>query len=334
MAIKIKKAVLTALWSMLITALLTGSAFAKELMVGGQVVGVQISTRGVIVAGVSEVETKSGICSPAKNAGICQGDLIIKVDGIDINKASQVIEAVEAKSGKAVSLTVQRDGKVLEFTVEPVCSAEGQWMLGMWLRDGVSGIGTLTFLEPESGVYGALGHSVSDSETGKLIPIDQGSITDAQIVSIKPGNAGNPGELNGCADLGKVLGSIRLNTECGIYGQMYSAVGGRRIESGMIAAGPATIISTLSGRDSGEYAVEINRVYNDGNGIHAMLSVVDPTLLEKTGGIVQGMSGSPIIQNGKLVGAVTHVFVSDPTRGYAISIQDMLAAAGIEEKAA
>ena len=169
------------------------------------------------------------------------------------------------------------------FTIEPACSARVS-DARMWLRDGVSGIGTLTFLEPESGVYGALGHSVSDGETGKLIPIDQGSITDAQIVSIKPGNAGNPGELNGCADLGKVLGSIQLNTECGIYGQMYSTIGGRRIESGMITAGPATIISTLSGRDSGEYAVEINRVYNDSTGIHAMLSVVDPTLLEKTGG--------------------------------------------------
>ena len=329
-----KKAAVTAIWSLLITAMLTGTAFARELMIGGQVVGVQISTKGVLVAGISEVETVEGNCKPAESAGIRQGDLIIKVNDSEVTKAANVVEAVDSLGGSPVKLTIQREGKLMDFTVQPVRSGEGQWMLGMWLRDGISGIGTMTFVEPDSGRYGALGHSVSDADTGLLVPISQGSITDAQIVGITPGCAGDPGELNGCADLGRVLGSIELNTEFGIYGQLYSGTAGRRIETGVIAAGPATIVCTLSGRESGEYGVEINRVYNDASGIHAMLTVVDPTLIEKTGGIVQGMSGSPIIQNGKLVGAVTHVFVSDPTRGYAISIQNMLKAAGIEEQAA
>ena len=162
----------------------------------------------------------------------------------------------------------------------------------------------------------------------------QGSICDAQILSVNPGTSGAPGELNGCADLGKALGSIALNTDCGIFGEGYSALGTRKLESGQLATGPATIVSTIGGRYTGEYAVEVNRVYRDSNGQHAMISVTDPELLEKTGGIVQGMSGSPLIQNGKLVGAVTHVFVSDPSKGYAVSIDDMLKAAGIQEKAA
>ena len=208
-----------------------------------------------------------------------------------------------------VELELERGERTLKLSVQPTCSAEGQWLLGMWLRDGVTGIGTVTFQDPESGVYGALGHSICDSDSGVLLPIDQGSICDAQIIGINPGAAGSPGELNGCADMGKALGSIELNTDCGIFGESYGVLGSRKIESGAMATGPATMISTLSGRVTGEYEVEINRIYRDGGGEHALISVTDPQLLEKTGGIVQGMSGSPLIQNGKLIGAVTHVFV-------------------------
>ncbi len=329
-----KKTILTALWSLVIISCLSAPAFAQELLVGGQVVGIQMSTKGVLVAGLSEVETAEGICTPAKSAGVRQGDIIMKADGKTVSKASDVIAAVEAAGGQAVRLCIEREGKTLELTVRPACSAEGQWLLGMWLRDGISGIGTITFQDPESGVYGALGHSISDSESGIQLPVSQGNICDAQILSVNPGASGAPGELNGCADLGKVLGSIELNTDCGIFGEGYGALGTRKLESGQIATGPATIVSTISGRYTGEYAVEVNRVYRDGSGQHAMISITDPELLEKTGGIVQGMSGSPLIQNGKIVGAVTHVFVSDPSKGYAVGIEDMLKAAGIQEKAA
>ena len=329
-----KKTIITALWSLVIISCLSAPAFAQELLVGGQVVGIQVSTKGVLVAGLSEVETADGVSTPAKSAGIRQGDIIIKADGKTVSKAADVIAAVEAAGGQPVKLCIERESKKMELAVRPACSAEGQWLLGMWLRDGISGIGTITFQDPESGVYGALGHSISDSESGIQLPVSQGSICDAQILSIKPGASGTPGELNGCADLGKVLGSIALNTDCGIFGEGYSSLGTRKLESGQLSTGPATIVSTINGRYTGEYAVEVNRVYRDSNGQHAMISVTDPELLEKTGGIVQGMSGSPLIQNGKLVGAVTHVFVSDPSKGYAVSIDDMLKAAGIQEKAA
>ena len=329
-----KKTILTALWSLLIISCLSAPAFAQELLVGGQVVGIQMSTKGVLVAGLSEVETADGVCTPAKSAGLHQGDLILKAQGKTVSKAADVTAAVEAAGGQPVRLCVEREGKTLELTVRPACSSEGQWLLGMWLRDGISGIGTITFQDPESGVYGALGHSISDADSGIQLPVNQGSICDAQILSIKPGASGTPGELNGCSDLGKVLGSIDRNTDCGIFGEGYGALCTRRLESGQLATGPATIVSTINGRYTGEYAVEINRVYRDSNGQHAMISVTDPELLEKTGGIVQGMSGSPLIQNGKIVGAVTHVFVSDPSKGYAVSIDDMLKAAGIQARAA
>ena len=329
-----KKTILTALWSLMIISCLSAPAFAQELLVGGQVVGIQISTRGVLVAGLSEVETTDGVCTPAKSAGVRQGDLIMKADGTPVSKAADVISAVEAAAGQPVKLCLERESRTLELTVRPACSAEGQWLLGMWLRDGISGIGTITFQDPESGVYGALGHSISDTESGTKLPVSQGSICDAQILSVNPGASGAPGELNGCADLGKVLGSIERNTDCGIFGEGYGSLGSRKLESGQMTTGPATIVSTINGHYTGEYAVEVNRVYRDSSGQHAMISITDPELLEKTGGIVQGMSGSPLIQNGKLVGAVTHVFVSDPSKGYAVGIEDMLKAAGIQEKAA
>lgn len=329
-----KKTIITALWSLVIVSCLSAPAFAQELLVGGQVVGIQVSTKGVLVAGLSEVETADGVCTPAKSAGVRQGDIIIKADGKTVSKAADVIAVVEEAGGQPVKLCIERENKKMELEVRPACSAEGQWLLGMWLRDGISGIGTITFQDPETGVYGALGHSISDSESGIQLPVGQGSICDAQILSVNPGASGAPGELNGCADLGKVLGSIALNTDCGIFGEGYSALGTRKLESGQLATGPATIVSTISGRYTREYAVEVNRVYRDSSGQHAMISVTDPELLEKTGGIVQGMSGSPLIQNGKIVGAVTHVFVSDPSKGYAVSIDDMLKAAGIQEKAA
>lgn len=329
-----KKTIITALWSLAVVCCLSAPAYAQELLVGGQVVGIQMSTRGVLVAGLSEVETADGVCTPAKSAGVRQGDIIIKANGKTVSKAADVIAAVETAAGQTVKLTIERSGKNLELTVRPACSAEGQWLLGMWLRDGISGIGTITFQDPESGIYGALGHSISDADSGIQLPVSQGNICDAQILSINPGASGAPGELNGCADLGKVLGSIERNTDCGIFGEAFITLGTRKLESGEIATGPATIVSTINGRYSGEYAVEVNRVYRDSSGQHAMISVTDPELLEKTGGIVQGMSGSPLIQNGKIVGAVTHVFVSDPSKGYAVSIDDMLKAAGIQEKAA
>ena len=329
-----RKTVITALFSLAVAAALTTAAWAQELVVGGQAVGIQVGTKGVLIAGLTQVETANGSKSPAQDAGLKKGDLIVEMGGESIAKASELIDRVAELDGRPAELTVQREKKTLRVTVQPVESSEGQWMMGMWLRDGVSGIGTLTFCDPATGIYGALGHSISDADTGLEMPLDEGSITDAEIVSITKGLPGAPGELNGCADMGRVLGSIDGNTAHGIYGRMYTALGTRRLETGNITTGPATIVSTVSGRQPEEYNVEINRIYRDAGGEHVMLTVVDSELCARTGGIVQGMSGSPILQGGRLVGAVTHVFVNDPTRGYGVSIQDMLASAGVKDKAA
>jgi len=323
-----KKAIVTGLWSLALLGGLTLPAYAQELLVGGQAVGIQISTEGVLVAGFCPVETAAGSVCPAEDAGVKEGDLIIRAAGSPVPDANTLVEAVEKAEG-SLSLGVRRGAQELNIAVTPAVGEDGQPMLGILLRDGLSGIGTLTFCDPESGIFGALGHSVNDGRSGLTVPLREGSITDAQIVSVRPGTSGKPGELDGVADVGHVLGSIERNTDEGIFGTAFDSLGGRRLEVGVITAGPASIVSTVEGHEAREYAVEVNRVYRDSGGTHAMLSVTDPVLLARTGGIVQGMSGSPIIQDGRLVGAVTHVFVSDSARGYAVSIQDMLRAAGI-----
>ncbi|MBQ4651504.1 MAG: SpoIVB peptidase [Oscillospiraceae bacterium] len=331
-----KKTILTFVFSLLLCTGMSTAAFAQELVVGGQPVGIKISTDGILVAGVSTVETAEGPSSPAADAGICEGDIITEISGKPVTTASDFLDAVSSLEGKSARVTVLRNGKSLSFDVKPARSAEDQWMLGVWLRDSISGIGTLTFWDPDSGTYGALGHSINSSERGSTVPVKSGNVTEADIVSIVPGQQGKPGELGGSADLGAVIGSVEKNDSTGIYGQLYAQLGGELLETGEICIGPATILSTVSGRQAKEYSVEINRIYNGGDGQHVMLTVTDPALRALTGGIVQGMSGSPIIQNGRLVGAVTHVFINDPTKGYGLSIQDMLRSAGIEtaEKAA
>lgn len=324
-----KKAIVSALLSLSLCAALSVPAWAQELVVGGQAVGIQAGTQGVLVAGLTQVETPGGSICPAESAGLKKGDIITAINGASVTKAAELIAEVSGLDGRPVKLTVQRDKRTLSVTVQPVESAEGQWMMGMWLRDGVSGIGTVTFCDPDTGVFGALGHSISDADTGLAMPLGEGSITDAEIVSITRGECGTPGELNGCADVTHVLGSIDGNSAHGIFGHAYSLLGSRRLETGKLTIGPATIVSTIAGRQPQEYKIEVNRIYHDAEGEHALLTVTDPELCAKTGGIVQGMSGSPILQNGKLVGAVTHVFVNDPTKGYGVSIQDMLCDAGL-----
>ena len=322
-----KKAGLTLLFCFFLAAAFPAAAYAQELVAGGQVVGIQIKTEGVLVAGVAPVETAEGSGSPASEAGLCQGDFIVAINGQPVEGAGELIAAVGALDGAPAALTVLRQGKELTFTVQPLLSRENQWMLGMWLRDGISGIGTLTFYDPATGLFGALGHSISDADTGVVVPLGKGSVSEAEIVGITPGAPGAPGELNGCAAVDNVLGSVEANTGHGIFGHCSSPLPGKLLEVGLVRTGPAVILATVNGRTARAYSVEINRLYRDSDGQHLMLTVTDPELLAQTGGIVQGMSGCPILQNDKLVAAVTHVFVNQPDKGYGISIQDMLAAA-------
>ena len=304
---------------------MSAAALAQSLVPGGKALGIRMTTDGVMVAGVSEVETENGVVSPAADAGILKGDIITRLGSTEIDTAEDFKAAVSGLSGEKISVTVDRQGKTRQFNLQPALGNDGGWKLGLWLRDGVSGVGTLTFYDPESGVYGALGHSISDADTGAILPLGDGSIYDAEIVGIVPGKAGTPGELNGDPDEAAFLGDIELNCGCGIFGA--ADFEGELLETGEIKTGKATIYCTVSGDTVSEYEIEIKKLYETSDFTTVMLTVTDPELLAQTGGIVQGMSGSPIIQEGKLVGAVTHVFVNDPSSGYGISIQDMLSMA-------
>lgn len=302
------------------------AAYADSLAVGGEAVGISVSTQGVIVEGFSAVETDGGAVSPAKAAGVKKGDIIIALDGKDIGGADDLGKAISGLDGGSVKMTVIRGEKEKTLKITPAKAADGAFRLGLWLRDGVSGVGTVTFFDPETGLYGALGHGITDGETGTLLPLSDGSIFDAEIVDVKKGQKGAPGELCGERNEAKVLGDIRINCDCGIFGTGEFS-GGEIMETGAAECGKAVIRCTLDERGIGEYEIEIVRVFERNGCTCFQLKVTDAVLLGLTGGIVQGMSGSPIIQNGCLVGAVTHVFVNDPTSGYGLSIESMLEAA-------
>ena len=310
--------------------ILTVSAAAKELVPGGRALGIRMTTDGVMVAELTSIVTDAGEFSPAKDAGIMKGDIIKKLGAGTVCSAEDLASALSKLDGKTVAVTVERAGKLRQFNVTPGVS-DGRPLLGLMLRDCVCGVGTLTFYDPETGIYGALGHSISDADSGAVLPLSGGSIYNAGIVGIDKGKAGAPGALNGHSDELYALGDIRINCGCGIFGE--AELEGKTVETGIMHEGEAHILCTLHGKEVHEYGIEVRKV-TTGELTTAVICVTDPELIELTGGIVQGMSGSPIIQDGKLVGAVTHVFVNDPTSGYGISIQDMLAAAEKCDKAA
>ena len=322
-----------------LTCSVSASAAALELVPVGRTVGISMSAGGLLVSGLADVETENGDICPARAAGVFPGDLITEVDGKGVSTAEEFISAMSG-GGDKVSLTVIRGDKEILLTVKPVDCGEGVRKLGLWLRDGISGIGTITFYDPVSGLYGALGHSVSDMDSGVIMPVGSGSIMQSQIINIRRGECGTPGELCGCYDNGAVVGDIEKNTFSGIFGRIADGAYcvGDTIpvaDEDEIRTGEATIIANVSGESVGSYNIQITRVYSgDRSGRTMMIQITDPELLELTGGIVQGMSGSPIIQNGKLVGAVTHVLISDPAKGYGTSIRNMLAASGSAELAA
>lgn len=304
------------------------AASAQDLVPVGRAVGIEAETDGLLVASLSKVQTESGEASPAADAGILPGDIIVRVGSADVSSAEDFAEAVENLDGSDVELTVLRDEKQVQLTLTPAQDTDGVWRLGLWLRGSVSGIGTVTYYDPSTGEYGALGHSITDADTGVLLPISEGSICDATVSDVLRGERGKAGELHGSYDAGSSIGTVDANTNHGIFGSANGAFDGEALpvaDPDEITDGDATILANVSGKDVQEYSVKISRA--DSGGERLLVTVTDPDLLEATGGIVQGMSGSPIIQNGKLVGAVTHVLVSDPTRGYGVTISAMLDAA-------
>lgn len=306
--------------------LLTGSVFAAQTLVPvGKAVGLELDARGLTVA---EFDDKLG--GAAQDAGLEKGDIIIKADGIPVSSTGELQELVSRCKGELV-VTVLRNGAELNLTMTPV-EAHGQKRLGIYVRAGITGIGTVTYFDPATGAFGALGHGVNDS-SGNLLPLETGNALEAQVISIEKGKVGSPGQLRGAFQPEQVLGSIRLNTPYGVFGTASAGWPGTPLpvaRSEEIHTGEAVILSNLTGSAVEEYEVEITRIYTGSKaaGRNLLIHVTDPDLLSLTGGIVQGMSGSPIVQDGKLIGAVTHVLVNDPTTGYGIFIENMLAAAG------
>ena len=281
------------------------SAQAASLVPLGRAVGIQMTTAGVLVADLAEVDTPGGKATPAKDAGLLPGDVICRIDGRDIASSADFLAAVDA-AGDTMSVTVLRGGAEVTATVTPAVTADGTRQLGLWLRDGVTGVGTLTYYDPATGRYGALGH-------------------------------GTAGELVGSFDPGDRIGGIERNCLFGIFGTLDAPPAGDAVETASadaVKTGGATILSTVAGEDVRAYTVDISRVYHDGGCTRFLITVTDPDLLAATGGIVQGMSGSPILQDGRLIGAVTHVLLADPAKGYGVSIDDMLAASAAQDKAA
>lgn len=315
------KKIMAAITATVLCFMLSAAALAESLVPGGGAVGILMTTDGVVVAGISEVETSSGKRSPAADAGLKKGDVITRLGGSEIATAQDFKAALSALDGSKTTVTFERGGKQKQLNITPAQGTDGAWKLGLWLRDGISGVGTLTFYDPATGVYGALGHCISGDD-GEALPLGDGGIYGAEIVGIVQGTVGAPGQLDGKTDAAAFLGDIRINCGCGIFGT--ADFDGETMETGEFETGPATIRCTLEGSQTREYGIEIKKVYSSSEGTTVMLTVTDPELIALTGGIVQGMSGSPIIQNGRLVGAVTHVFVNDPTSGYGVSIEDML----------
>lgn len=299
----------------------------------GAPIGIYVKTSGVLVIGVGEVKGSNGMTYSPCNHIIQEGDYIQAVNEEEVIGKKDLIEKVTACDGRELVLTLKREKEKLQVKIEPVLDEKGTYKIGLWVRDSAQGIGTLTFVD-EEGRFGALGHGINDVDTGELMEMQEGGIYTAEIVSIRKGEKGNPGELTGIIDYGteNKLGVISQNTNVGIYG-MLSKEEADKLKNGMLKVGlkqevqegKASILCEIDG-ESKLYDVEITEINldNDNTNRGIVLKITDENLINLTGGIVQGMSGAPIIQNGKLIGAVTHVFVRDATKGYGIFIENMV----------
>lgn len=297
---------------------------------GGMPFGVKFYTDGVLVIGFCDVGTESGKQNPAYAAGLRLKDVITHVDGKELGSALELTEAIEQSRGRSLSLRYTRGGESAETTLTPLFSEdEGIYKAGIWVKDSGAGIGTVSFILPDSLYFTGLGHGICDADTGELLPIERGTVVDVNISGINKGVSGTPGELRGFFGAGKT-GILLGNDACGVYGLFSECpqTVSEPIPLGLkneVTEGEAFIYCTLDTGEIGKYSVELRSINKGATGGKCFIvKVTDKALLEKTGGIVQGMSGSPIIQNGKLIGAVTHVMIGDPTTGYGIFAENML----------
>lgn len=316
---------------------------SMRLYPGGTPFGVKFMTEGVLIVGFCDVDTASGRTNPSSAAGLSVGDRIIAVNGKRICGLGELSRIVESSGGKSISLTYRRGGNEHTATLTPAYSlSEGCYKTGAYVKDNGAGIGTVTYIVPNSLEFGGLGHGICESDGGKLVPISRGAVVNVGIDGVEKGKSGTPGELRGHFKSGK-SGSLLQNTDCGVFGVLATLPEGLPSEPlhlGLrdeVKEGRAYIWSTLEGSTPKRYEIEISNIDRSAAaGKCFSVKVTDKALIDASGGIVQGMSGSPIIQNGKLIGAVTHVMINDPTAGYGIFIENMLAAANasVQPKAA
>ena len=303
----------------------------KRLCVGGFAFGVRVGTLGVLVTDTPGVVSDGKKLTPSLDAGIKVKDIITKVNGKEVNTADEISSLIEKCDGSA-EITVKREDKELTVKVIPVKEdVTGAYRAGLKLKDSMAGIGTVTYVDPETGRFGGLGHGICDPETGVIMPLRSGSAIKVEIGGVVKGKSGKPGEIKGYF-LSERTGNVKSNTVCGVFGYFSSSTSLDEpipiATRGEVKEGKATIYSTLGSDGVKQYEIEISKIDRDGtDNKNFVITVKDPALIERSGGIVQGMSGSPIVQDGKLVGAVTHVLISDPTRGYGVFIENMLNAA-------
>ena len=295
----------------------------------GNIVGLKLYTNGVLVVGMSEVESESNeFVKPYENSEIKEGDMIFEINDHEIDSIETLKSVVNSSQGDDLIIKYFRDGSVLTSTIKPVKGTEDDYKIGLWVRDSATGVGTISFYVPESGKFAALGHGIIDVDTGELIDIEVGDLVTSNIISVEKAKVGNPGEIKGSISNGVNLGVVENNTNFGLYGSLnnLSSLGidinncidiANRDE---IVEGDAYILCDIDGNGVMEYSVDVTEIYlnNNYDNKSFQIKVNDSELIEKTGGIICGMSGSPIIQNNKLIGVVTNVLVSNPEVGYGV----------------
>ena len=302
----------------------------KKVSVSGESFGIKLYTDGVIIVGIRDVETDKGKCNPAKEAGLEKGDIIIEINGKKVYSADSVTDILNDNNGKDYKITVKRNGNYKEFLLKPAySSSQGCYKVGLWVRDSTAGVGTITYYDKSNNTVSALGHPITDVDTNEIMPILDGEAVRATVTKIYKSKAGEAGSLC-CEFTNDIIGTLKKNCQSGIYGK-YTCTLKNTYEYEVaspneIVRGPVQILCTIDSGKAKFYNAQISRISYCENkkGKNMVVKITDERLLEKTGGIVQGMSGSPIIQNGKLVGALTHVIVDSPEKGYAIFAQDMV----------
>ena len=307
-----------------------------KLYPGGIPFGIKFMTEGVLVVGFCDLKNNNKKVNPSSEAGLKLGDRILSVDGITLESAEELTRVVEKSEGRSLKIIYKRNGETKTTTLTPVfCQNEGAYKTGIYVKDSGAGIGTVSYINPKDLSFGGLGHGICEGDNAQLIPISKGSVVNVEINGVKKGASGAPGELKGYFTSGRV-GSLLINNDCGVFGSFAKIPTGLPCDPlniGLkeeLTEGKAYIYTTLSGATPQKYEIEISNINRaETRGKCFTVKVTDKALLAKTGGIVQGMSGSPIIQNGKLIGAVTHVLINDPTTGYGIFIENMLSAAQV-----